>query len=174
MMHAFEHGVVVYVLKAFVDEISGPKCKEMDRLAREMFADHRSSEKDTYPRTNFTKGVTHLKLMKCYEWPGFLLVYMILAQSYKGSAILKNRMDDNPTKFAQRVKKHKMKANKKIRNQKYCAALDIMQVLTAFVTTLILVARMRQIVIHLQVAICQLPLMLPLKRMGSPGALHKH
>ena len=57
MMHAFEHGVVVYVLKAFVDEISGPKCKEMDRLAREMFADHRSSEKDTYPRANFTKGV---------------------------------------------------------------------------------------------------------------------
>jgi hypothetical protein len=113
MMHAFEHGVVVYVLKAFVSEISTPKRKQLDRLAREMFADHRSSEKDTYPRTNFTKAITHMKLMKCYEWPGLLLVYMILAQSYKGAAILNNRMDDNPTTHAKRVDKLRRNAKKK-------------------------------------------------------------
>ena len=44
MMHTFQHGVVVYILKAFVDDIPGPKCKSIDILAREMFTNHRSSE----------------------------------------------------------------------------------------------------------------------------------
>ena len=113
MMHAFEHGVVVYVLKAFVEPISGPRCKLIDRLVRYMFANHRCSEKDNYPRTNFSKGVTHLKLMKCYEWPGFLLVLLILAQSYKGSLLLKNRMDDNDANFARKNERQYVQEKKK-------------------------------------------------------------
>ena len=113
MMHAFEHGVVVYVLKTFVEPISGPKKKEIDKLSRLMFSSHRSSERDTYPRTNFTKGVTHLKLMKCYEWPGFLLVYLILAQSYQGSELLKGRLDDNDSSFRKKIERKLAKRNKK-------------------------------------------------------------
>ena len=54
MMQAYEHGVVVYVFKAFVEPISGPRKKDSETLARAMFALHCSSERDTYPCTNFT------------------------------------------------------------------------------------------------------------------------
>jgi hypothetical protein len=118
MMHAYEHGVVVYVLKAFVEPISGPKKNLIDTLVRQMFATHRCSERDTYPRTNFTKGVTHLKLMKCYEWPGFLFVFLILAQSYKGSEILKSRMDDKDAAFSRKITRLHNKKEKKKTKQK--------------------------------------------------------
>jgi hypothetical protein len=114
MMHAFEHGVLVYVLKAFVEPISGPKCKLINRLVRVMFANHRCSKKDTYPRTYFSKGVTHLKLVKCYEWAGFILVYLILAQSYKGSLLLKYRMDDNESNFAKKNERRDVQTKKKL------------------------------------------------------------
>jgi hypothetical protein len=113
MMHAFEHGVVVYVLKSFVSAITGPKKKKIDTLVRYMFANHRCSEKDTYPRTNFTKGVTHLKLMKCYEWTGFLLVFLVLAQSYQGSDLLSTRMDDKDGAYIKRMDRRKRKQDKK-------------------------------------------------------------
>jgi hypothetical protein len=116
MMHAYEHGVIVYVLK---EPISGPKKKQIDILSRLMFANHRSAERDTYPRTNFTKGVTHLKLMRCYKWPGFLLVHLVLAQSYKGAALLKGRMDDNAKDFGKKVicQTKKLLVKKKHRKQ---------------------------------------------------------
>ena len=37
MMHAFEHGVLVYILKAFVDPISGPRKKELDKIVHLIF-----------------------------------------------------------------------------------------------------------------------------------------
>jgi hypothetical protein len=114
MMHAFEHGVLVYVLKAFVELISKPKCQKIDRLVCVMFANHHCSEKDTYPRTNLTKGVTNLKLMKCYKWAGFVLVYLILAQSYKGSLLLKYRMDDHKTNFAKKNERQEVQTKNKV------------------------------------------------------------
>jgi hypothetical protein len=68
--------------------------------------------------------------MKCYKWPGFLFVFLILAQSYKGLEILKSRMDDKDAAFSRKItclhnKKEKKKTKQKsLRRLGYSIGFD--------------------------------------------------
>jgi hypothetical protein len=67
LMHAFEAGVVVHVIKAFVAGLSTRTKGQVDDLVDKIFGEHHYSETDTYPRTNFSKGCTNLKLLSAFD-----------------------------------------------------------------------------------------------------------
>ena len=99
LMHAFELGVVRYVLSAFLSQIPLRRKRQIDDLVDVIFARFRCSETDSFPRTNFSKGATTMTHLNAFEWPGLMLVYLILAQTYKGRSILKHRFDDNDKRW---------------------------------------------------------------------------
>ena len=113
LMHAFESGVVVHVIKAFVSGMSTKTQGKVDDMVDHMFGKHRSSEKDTFPRTNFAKGCTNMKLLQAFEWPGLLVVYLVMSQTYRGRSILKYRFDDKDARYKIRVQQWKAKLAKK-------------------------------------------------------------
>ena len=116
-MHAFEARVVVHVLKAFVSSISVARQGLIDHLVDIMFGSHRCSEMDTFPQTNFSKGCTHLKQLHAFEWPGMLLIFLVLTQSYQGYAILKSRFDDNDLQYQKKVQQAKAKKDNDVVKQ---------------------------------------------------------
>ena len=113
LMHAFEAGVVVHVVKAFVSGMSTKTQGKVDDMVDTMFLEHRSSERDTYPRTNFSKGCSNMKLLQAFEWPGLLIVYLVMTQTYQGRSILKYRFDDDDKRYQKRVQQWKDKLSKK-------------------------------------------------------------
>ena len=113
LMHAFEAGVVVHVIKAFVAGMSTRTNGLVDKFVDLMFGQHCSSETDTYPHTNFSKGCTDLKLLHAFEWPGLLVVFLVLTQTYAGLSLLNNRFDGNDEKYAKRVQQWEARLIKK-------------------------------------------------------------
>ncbi len=89
LMHAFLEGVLKYSLKVFVSMLK-PKQKEaIDHLVDEMFGSLRSSQKEKYPRLNFTNGITNLTFLTAEEWLGVSVCFLIITVSQRGQAILK-------------------------------------------------------------------------------------
>jgi hypothetical protein len=114
-MHAFKAGVVVHVIKTFVAGMSTRTKGVVDDLVDKIFGKHCSSETDTYPRTNFSKGCTDLKLLYAFEWAGMPLVFLVLTQTYAGRSILQSRFDDNDKKYAKHsIQQWKAKQIKKL------------------------------------------------------------
>ena len=89
LMHAFESGVCRDVCKAFIDPIA-PRFKEqLDKFVDTIFSKQRSTGRNKCGlRTNFSKGITNATLLTSNEWPGLLLTYLIVAQTYQGSKFL--------------------------------------------------------------------------------------
>ena len=88
LMHAFLEGVVKYIMREFGNQMTPSEKAEIDYLVDELFARHKSSEHQNYPRTNFTHGFTNLTQLTAEEWPGMVLTLLILNQFERGREIL--------------------------------------------------------------------------------------
>lgn len=88
LMHAFQSGIMMYLTKMALDKLPPKKKAELDRLVDEILGDLRTSEKDSLPRFNFTKGFTKVSMITSDEWAGKLFVLLIVMSTNKGRDIL--------------------------------------------------------------------------------------
>ncbi len=101
LMHAFQSGILMYVVKMVLDQLKPQSQMKLDRLVHKLFHGLRSKDKESYPRVNFTKGFTKLTMITSDEWAGKLFVILVVLQTEEGAAIFKkaNVFETDETKF---------------------------------------------------------------------------
>jgi hypothetical protein len=88
-MHAFEEGILTYVLHVFIGTLPVYLQAQVDELASQMFQQcPKQTERRNFPRTNFTKGITNLSFLAAHERVGLLLSLCLLATTEKGAMLL--------------------------------------------------------------------------------------
>ena len=90
LMHAFQSGILMYLVKMVLDKLSTKKQVELDRLVHRLFHCLRSNERQTYPRMNFTKGFSKLSMLTSDEWAGKLFVILIILHTEDGRKLFKD------------------------------------------------------------------------------------
>ena len=105
LMHAFQSGIVMYIVKMTIDPLTTRLKMELDNLVDRLFGHLRSSEKGEYPRLNFSKGFSKLSNLTSDEWPGKLFVLLIAARDPEGQKIFSTIFSDKdlPLKFTDDV-----------------------------------------------------------------------
>ena len=97
MMHLFLHGIVRYVCKVFIEPLTATEKHELDLLVDQICRE-RSTMRREYPRVNFTKGITNLKLITASEWAGVLFTLALLSTTSRGYALFRSIAERNPIK----------------------------------------------------------------------------
>ena len=88
LMHAFQSGIVRYVVKMAMDKLAPKKQVKLDRLVHRLFHNLRCREKTNgYPRINFSKGFSKLTMITSDEWIGKLFVLFLVLQTREGTAV---------------------------------------------------------------------------------------
>ena len=90
LMHAFQSGIVRYIVKMAIDPLPLKAKKDLDALVERLFSSLRSTEKEDYPRLNFSKGFCKVTNINSDEWPGKLFVLLIVARHPEGKLIFKD------------------------------------------------------------------------------------
>lgn len=88
LMHAFQSGILMYIVKMVLEGLPPLKQVKLDRLVHKMFNRLRTKERAAYPRMNFSKGYSKLTLLTSDEWAGKLFVLLIVLQTQEGREIL--------------------------------------------------------------------------------------
>ena len=89
LMHAFQSGILMYLVKMVLDNVKPKRQVELDRLVDKLFGTLRCKERENYPRMNFTKGFSKLTMLTSDEWAGKLFVLLILLHTEEGSKIFR-------------------------------------------------------------------------------------
>ena len=89
LMHAFQSGILMYVVKMVLDKLKPKYQMQLDRLVHKLFHRLRSKDRETYPRVNFTKGFSKLTMITSDEWAGKLFVTLIVLHTDEGKEIFK-------------------------------------------------------------------------------------
>ena len=89
LMHAFQSGILMYVVRMVLDNLATRSQVLLDRLVHKLFHDLRCGEKQDYPRMNFSKGFTKLTMLTSDEWPGKLFVLVLALSTEDGQAIFR-------------------------------------------------------------------------------------
>jgi hypothetical protein len=87
LMHAFQSGILMYLVKMVLDKLPPQKQVALDRLVHKLFHCLRSGERGNYPRMNFSKGFSKLTLLTSDEWAGKLFVVLIVLHTEEGKQI---------------------------------------------------------------------------------------
>ncbi len=90
MMHAFLHGVMMYVIEVILSPINPSGKYGLDKLVDKILVPVKSSLKKEYPRCSFTQGITNLSLLTADERAGVAFVLTLVAASKPGSDLFKN------------------------------------------------------------------------------------
>ena len=91
LMHAFQSGIVKYVVKMAMDKLSIGKQVKLDKLVHRLFGSLRCRERTNgYPRTNFSKGFSKVSLITSNEWMGKLFVLFLLLRTKLGGPIFRD------------------------------------------------------------------------------------
>ena len=88
LMHAFNEGVLKYVLSIIFDSMGASRKSSLDNLVDAVFRQQKSSVRKDLPRTNFVKGFTNLTQITATEWIGVCFTTMIVSMLSSGKAIL--------------------------------------------------------------------------------------
>jgi hypothetical protein len=88
MMHAFLHGVLMYVIEVIMSPLNPTEKYQLDTLVDEIIVPLRSSLKKEYPRCSFVHGITNLTLLTADERAGVAFVLALVAASKQGSDML--------------------------------------------------------------------------------------
>jgi len=67
MMHAFLHGVLMYVIEVIMSPLTPTEKYKLDGIVDDIVVPVRSSLKKDYPRCSFTRGITNLTLLTADE-----------------------------------------------------------------------------------------------------------
>ena len=117
LMHAFLHGVLVYLLRVFFSSFTDTHRQKLDNLVDRMLNQVHSSERKNFPRIGFSKGVTNLTLLTHDEWAGMAFTVALVAISEDGRKLL-DSVYERPTS-------QKVDSPPEIR----CHPLDILEIL---------------------------------------------
>ena len=90
LMHAFQSGVLMYVVKMVLDNLAPRQQVRLDRLVDKLFHPLRSGRKKDYPRMNFSKGFSKLTMLTSDEWAGKLFVILLVLYTEEGKEIFKS------------------------------------------------------------------------------------
>ena len=90
LMHAFQSGIVKYLVKMVVDKLSTKNQTAVDRLVHKLFHNLRSREKNDYPRLTFSKGFTKLTMITSDEWVGKLFVLLLVLKTDEGRFLFRS------------------------------------------------------------------------------------
>jgi hypothetical protein len=92
-MHAFLEGVLKYLLRIVIDQLTEDKKAQIDFLIRHIFGGHRSSEMNasTFLKSNFTHGFTNLTMLTADEWAGMTFTLLVVIRSRSGQDIFQNQ-----------------------------------------------------------------------------------
>ena len=86
LMHAFDEGIVPYILEIFLEHVGGDKARALlDTLLRRLIKTKRQSGWGfDFPKTDFTNGVTNLSCLKACEQVGIVFLFAIVCRSGVG------------------------------------------------------------------------------------------
>ena len=87
LMHAFQSGILMYLVKMVLDNVPPKRRMELDRLVHKLFHGLRCKERKNYPRMNFSKGFTKLTMLTSDEWAGKLFVILIVLHAEQGKRL---------------------------------------------------------------------------------------
>jgi len=88
MMHAFLHGVLMYVLEVIMSPLNPSEKFKLDVIVDKIIVPVRSTYKAQFPRCSFTRGITNLALLTADERTGVAFVLALVAASKPGSDLL--------------------------------------------------------------------------------------
>ena len=108
LMHAFQSGIVKYLVKMIIDGLPTSKQVALDRLVHKLFHNLRCKEKSDYPRLTFSKGYSKLSMITSDEWVGKLFVLLLVLKTDEGTAILGNAFEKEDIKVPQSYAMSKM------------------------------------------------------------------
>jgi len=94
LMHAFQSGLLPYLVKMVMDILKPEKKARLDRLVDRVLADMRSGEKQDYPKCSFSKQFSNLTLITSDEWPGMLFTLLLAMRTEEGRQIFRGVFDD--------------------------------------------------------------------------------
>jgi len=100
MMHAFEEGIVPYILHVLFDPMSPKLLSEIDLYMDSILSKEslRSSERECFPHINFTRGFTRLTLLTASEKIGALMALVIFIRTPRGCTIMSPRFQSKASK----------------------------------------------------------------------------
>jgi len=68
LMHAFLHGIILYVIKTILSPFNNADKNCRDDLVDKTLVTVWSSQRINYPRCNFSHGISNLKLLTATKW----------------------------------------------------------------------------------------------------------
>jgi len=90
LMHAFQSGIIPYLVKGIINQLTDTKKKELDDLVDRLLGRLKSGEKVDYPKFSFAKQYTNLTLLTSDEWPGMLFALLLVLRTDAGDRIFEN------------------------------------------------------------------------------------
>src|SRR5687768_9359198 len=93
MMHGFEEGIIPYILHILFDPMPVSMQSDIDLYMEFILSKSnlRSSERDFFPKENFTWGFTRLTLLTASEKVGALMALVLFLKIDQGKSILAPR-----------------------------------------------------------------------------------
>jgi len=101
LMHAFQHGVLHYVIEVLISPLNPSEKVQLDELVDSLIVPLKSSSRSSYPKCSFMNGITNLSLITADERVGVAFVLLLVASSKPGAELLK--------KVSVRIERNKQK-----------------------------------------------------------------
>ena len=93
LMHALLSGMLRYLVRMSIDPLSTVEKCQLDKLVVDLVGQLNSSERDRYPRFTFATGFSRLTLITANEWPGMLMVLLIVLRTKAGEDLFQKVFD---------------------------------------------------------------------------------
>jgi len=94
MMHAFPHGVLMYVIEVIISPMNPSEKYELDKIVDQIVVPVRSTLRKDYPRCSFTCGITNLTLVIADEKAEVAFVLALVAASKPSSYMLTKQLPE--------------------------------------------------------------------------------
>ena len=78
VMHTVQHGIIMYVLESFKKSLNNEKLAMLDRMAIAFDKTCCQTIRSSFPRTDFSRGITNLTSIECSEQSGALFLFTAL------------------------------------------------------------------------------------------------
>ena len=84
VMHTVQHGIIMYCLESFKKDLGAEILHMLDRMAITFDETCCESIQSSFPRTDFSRGITNLTLVECSEQSGTLFLLSALTMQVQG------------------------------------------------------------------------------------------
>ena len=95
VMHTIQHGIIMYCLESFKKGISNESLAKLDRMTFAFDKTCHRTIQSTFPRTDFSCGITSLSKIKCLEQSGTLSLLAAPTMRVEGRHLLKGHFSDS-------------------------------------------------------------------------------